>query len=195
MPTPDTINRETMALLASSFAGAAVRALSTRSTTRVDRSKGLVCRAEDKMARTTIDLDKRKIGPGTGKPIKVTFLGANGQNVVVDCPEDQYILDAGIDAGLHERIDPRVAVIVGALFPLLRRQGQEAQQRSGRQQVRLRICHAGRARWSAAVFASEASRESSASASGVLRSSSSACWTPLSPASPAPASHTRRRAP
>ena len=90
-----------MALLASSFAGAAVRALSTRSTTRVDRSKGLVCRAEDKMARTTIDLDKRKIGPGTGKPIKVTFLGANGQNVVVDCPEDQYILDAGIDAGLE----------------------------------------------------------------------------------------------
>ena len=98
---PDTINRETMALLASSFAGAAVRALSTRSTTRVDRSKGLVCRAQDKMARTTIDLDKRKIGPGTGKPIKVTFLGANGQNVVVDCPEDQYILDAGIDAGLE----------------------------------------------------------------------------------------------
>ena len=100
-PIPDTINRETMALLASSFAGAAVRALSTRSTTRVDRSKGLVCRAQDKMARTTIDLDKRKIGPGTGKPIKVTFLGANGQNVVVDCPEDQYILDAGIDAGLE----------------------------------------------------------------------------------------------
>ena len=90
-----------MALLASSFAGAAVRALSTRSTTSVDRSKGLVCRAQDKMARTTIDLDKRKIGPGTGKPVKVTFLGANGQNVVVDCPEDQYILDAGIDAGLE----------------------------------------------------------------------------------------------
>ena len=44
---------------------------------------------------------RRRIGPGTGKPIKVTFLGANGQNVVVDCPEDQYILDAGIDAGLE----------------------------------------------------------------------------------------------
>jgi 2Fe-2S type ferredoxin len=90
-----------MALTASSFAGAAVRALSTRSTSRMDRSNGLVCRAEDKMARNTIDLDKRKIGPGTGKPIKVTFLGADNQNVTVECPEDQYILDAGIDAGLE----------------------------------------------------------------------------------------------
>ena len=96
-----TINRATMALTASSFAGAAVRALSTRSASRTDRSRGLVCRAEDKMARNTIDLDKRKIGPGTGKPIKVTFLGADNQNVTVECPEDQYILDAGIDAGLE----------------------------------------------------------------------------------------------
>ena len=43
----------------------------------------------------------RKIGPGTGKPVKVTFVGAGGQSVTVDCPEDQYILDAGIDAGLE----------------------------------------------------------------------------------------------
>ena len=101
MPIPDTINRETMALLASSFAGAAVRALSTRSTTRVDRSKGLVCRAEDKMARNSIDLSKRKLDKGTGAPVNVTFLGAGGQEVVVQCPEDQYILDAAIDAGLE----------------------------------------------------------------------------------------------
>lgn len=46
-------------------------------------------------------LRRRKIGPGTGKPCKVTFVGAGGQSVTVDCPEDQYILDAGIDAGLE----------------------------------------------------------------------------------------------
>lgn len=43
----------------------------------------------------------RKIGPGTGKPVNVTFVGAGGQSVTVECPEDQYILDAGIDAGLE----------------------------------------------------------------------------------------------
>jgi len=59
-------------------------------------------RAEkDKFARDTIDLNKRKLGPGTAEPVKVTFLGANGSSVTVDCPTDQYILDAALDAGLE----------------------------------------------------------------------------------------------
>jgi hypothetical protein len=59
-------------------------------------------RAEkDKFARDTIDLSKRKIGPGTAPPVKVTFLGANNSSVTVDCPTDQYILDAALDAGLE----------------------------------------------------------------------------------------------
>ena len=65
------------------------------------RAAPLRVRAEDKMARTAIDLSKRKLGPGTAPPVKVTFLGANGQKAVVECPEDQYILDAAIDAGLE----------------------------------------------------------------------------------------------
>lgn len=56
---------------------------------------------KDKFARDTIDLSKRKLGPGTAAPVKVTFLGANGSSVTVDCPTDQYILDAALDAGLE----------------------------------------------------------------------------------------------
>ena len=33
--------------------------------------------------------------------MKVTFLGANNSSVTVDCPTDQYILDAALDAGLE----------------------------------------------------------------------------------------------
>ena len=44
---------------------------------------------------------RSKLGPGTGESVKITFLGANGQEAVVECPEDQYILDAAIDAGLE----------------------------------------------------------------------------------------------
>jgi len=33
--------------------------------------------------------------------VKVTFLGANNSSVTVDCPTDQYILDAALDAGLE----------------------------------------------------------------------------------------------
>ena len=71
---------------------------------RVARRAVVAVRAgseSDKLSRNVIDLDKRKIGPGVGKPVKVTFVGAGGQEVTVDCPEDQYILDAGIDAGLE----------------------------------------------------------------------------------------------
>ena len=56
---------------------------------------------KDKFARDTIDLSKRKLGPGTAAPVEVTFLGANGSSVTVDCPTDQYILDAALDAGLE----------------------------------------------------------------------------------------------
>ena len=56
---------------------------------------------KDKFARDTIDLSKRKLGPGTAAPVEVTFLGANGSSVTVGCPTDQYILDAALDAGLE----------------------------------------------------------------------------------------------
>ena len=73
----------------------------TSKTTSRCRASSLVVRAEDKMARNSIDLSKRKLDKGTGAPVNVTFLGAGGQEVVVQCPEDQYILDAAIDAGLE----------------------------------------------------------------------------------------------
>ena len=75
-------------------------ALNSKTTSR-RRAPSLVVRAEDKMARNSIDLSKRKLEKGTGAPVNVTFLGAGGQEVVVQCPEDQYILDAAIDAGLE----------------------------------------------------------------------------------------------
>jgi len=53
------------------------------------------------LARDTIDLSKRKIGLGSGKPVTVTFLGADDQKIEVQCPEDQYILDAALEAGLE----------------------------------------------------------------------------------------------
>eukprot|EP00891_Asterochloris_glomerata_P005317 jgi/Astpho2/5317/Aster-05871 len=31
----------------------------------------------------------------------ITFLGAEGQEMSVNCPKDQYILDAGLDSGLE----------------------------------------------------------------------------------------------
>ena len=59
-----------------------------------------MCEA-DKMARNSIDLSKRKIGKGIAAPVKVTFLGANESSATVDCPSDQYILDAALDNGLE----------------------------------------------------------------------------------------------
>ena len=56
---------------------------------------------KDKLARDTIDLSKQKIGPGKEAPVKVTFLGANDSSVTVDCPTDQYVLDAALEAGLE----------------------------------------------------------------------------------------------
>ena len=73
----------------------------TSKTTSRCRASSLVVRAEDKMVRNSIDLSKRKLDKGTGAPVNVTFMGAGGQEVVVQCPEDQYILDAAIDAGLE----------------------------------------------------------------------------------------------
>lgn len=84
-----------------SMRGIAVMVPSSRRTSSKKNRASLTVRAEDKMARNSIDLSKRKLGPGTGEPVNVTFLGAGGQEVVVKCPEDQYILDAAIDAGLE----------------------------------------------------------------------------------------------
>ena len=57
---------------------------------------------KDKFARTRSTIwSKRKLGPGRLHRVEVTFLGANGSSVTVDCPTDQYILDAALDAGLN----------------------------------------------------------------------------------------------
>jgi len=92
-------------LSASSSSSSSSRAFQNRrasSSSSSPSKKRCIARAEkDKFARDTIDLSKRKIGPGTAPPVKVTFLGANDSSVTVDCPTDQYILDAALDAGLE----------------------------------------------------------------------------------------------
>lgn len=84
-----------------SMRGVVVPRMASRRTTRNQPRAPHITTAADKMARDSIDLSKRKIGKGSGAAVNVTFLGAGGQSVVVQCPEDQYILDAAIDAGLE----------------------------------------------------------------------------------------------
>ena len=86
----------------SSSSSSRKNAFQNRRASSSPSKKRCIARAEkDKFARDTIDLSKRKIGPGTAPPVKVTFLGANNSSVTVDCPTDQYILDAALDAGLE----------------------------------------------------------------------------------------------
>ena len=59
---------------------------------------------KDKFARDAIDLSKRKIasaGEDLGDKVTVTFLGAGDSRVDVECGSNQYILDAGLDAGIE----------------------------------------------------------------------------------------------
>ena len=57
------------------------------------------------MARDAIDLSKRKPpDASSGETFTVTFLGANDSRIDVPCGSDQYILDAGLDAGLEIRL-------------------------------------------------------------------------------------------
>jgi len=56
------------------------------------------------MARDAIDLSKRKIvtrESEVGEKVKVTFLGANASRVEVMCGVNEYVLDAGLNAGIE----------------------------------------------------------------------------------------------
>jgi 2Fe-2S type ferredoxin len=85
------------------FRAGATRASTARRCATV-RVRALFGKPKDKMARDAIDLSKRKIseaGSIVGAPVKVTFLGANNSRVEVECGSEQYILDAGLDAGIE----------------------------------------------------------------------------------------------
>jgi len=97
-----TTSARTLSASFSSSSSSRENAFQNRRASSSPSKKRCIARAEkDKFARDTIDLSKRKIGPGTAPPVKVTFLGANDSSVTVDCPTDQYILDAALDAGLE----------------------------------------------------------------------------------------------
>ena len=56
------------------------------------------------MARDAIDLSKRRLAEDLddrGDVVTVTFLGAGGSRVDVECGSNQYILDAGLEAGIE----------------------------------------------------------------------------------------------
>lgn len=67
---------------------------------------------EDEMCREKIDLTRKRSSEealakstngadGDADTVKVTFLGAEGARVTIDCPTEAYVLDAGIDSGLE----------------------------------------------------------------------------------------------
>ncbi len=57
-----------------------------------------VC-AADKMCRDVVSLPTAPY-EAKGEVYKVTFVGSGGDNRVVECPDDMYILDAAEQAGL-----------------------------------------------------------------------------------------------
>ncbi|KAK9839436.1 hypothetical protein WJX81_001882 [Elliptochloris bilobata] len=56
-----------------------------------------VC-AADAFCKDKVNIVKKVNVEGTAT---VTFLGAGGQSISVECPKDTYILDAGLDAGVE----------------------------------------------------------------------------------------------
>ena len=75
----------------------------SRSTTTT-RTMAFFGQDKDKFARDAIDLSKRKVataGDDVGDKVTVTFLGAGDSRVDVECGSNQYILDAGLDAGIE----------------------------------------------------------------------------------------------
>ena len=60
--------------------------------------RGARC-AADKMCRDVVSVPKGEF-VGEGKTFKVTFLTAGEQSTTIDCPDDQYILDAAEAVGL-----------------------------------------------------------------------------------------------
>lgn len=91
------------------LAGASVRVARDAcraSRGRVARSNAtaLFGQNKDKTARDAIDLSKRKLASelsDVGESVTVSFLGANDTRVDVTCGSNQYILDAGLDAGIE----------------------------------------------------------------------------------------------
>ena len=89
----------------------ALRRLRPSSSSRASRAKSPVKTTAlfgrdngDKFARDAIDLSKRKIATSdddVGDKVTVTFLGAGDSRVDVECGSNQYILDAGLAAGIE----------------------------------------------------------------------------------------------
>jgi len=85
------------------FASKTSRA-SKSSRARAVAPRAFFGKREDKMARDAIDLSKRKLptdADDLGDTVTVSFLGANDSRIDVECGSNQYILDAGLDAGLE----------------------------------------------------------------------------------------------
>jgi len=81
---------------------APTRARGTRR--RSTATRALFGRKKDKTARDAIDLSKRVLAEDLddrGDVVTVTFLGAGGSRVDVECGSNQYILDAGLEAGIE----------------------------------------------------------------------------------------------
>ncbi|KAK9802992.1 hypothetical protein WJX73_006003 [Symbiochloris irregularis] len=53
----------------------------------------------DQMCRDVVN-KKRESSGESGETVTVSFLGAGGQELSVQCPKDSYVLDAGLDAGM-----------------------------------------------------------------------------------------------
>ena len=71
---------------------------------RSTATRALFGRKKDKTARDAIDLSKRVLAEDLddrGDVVTVTFLGAGGSRVDVECGSNQYILDAGLEAGIE----------------------------------------------------------------------------------------------
>ena len=89
----------------------ALRRLRPSSSSRASRAKSAAKTTAlfgrdngDKFARDAIDLSKRKIATSdddVGDKVTVTFLGAGDSRVDVECGSNQYILDAGLAAGIE----------------------------------------------------------------------------------------------
>ena len=79
------------------------------------------------MARDAIDLSKRKLpsDASSEETFTVTFLGANDSRIDVPCGSDQYILDAGLDAGLEIPFTCRGGICGACVARCARRDGSE----------------------------------------------------------------------
>ena len=75
-----------------------------RAPRRATATRAFFGQKKDKMARDAIDLSKRRLAEDLddrGDVVTVTFLGAGVSRVDVECGSNQYILDAGLEAGIE----------------------------------------------------------------------------------------------